>query len=251
MMTKKIKIIPGIILTVTLLIAGCGKSGDVTSSDPPSGAGPVEMTETTEKDTKTEELAAGNETEEPAHDAQPIVWLGDSLTQGSLGDENDNLSGAPYETLKKLVDVPVEGYGMYFHTTHDIFWVYTDSEHLNRKIDPNKTYIFWVGSNDWAGDNVPNTETSGVISEIDRFLNLEGSIENYIVIGTIARHELGPEMAKTINRSLEAKYKEHYLDILDVVGPDGYGPDRIHLTQEAYDAVAVAVYDKLISLGYI
>ncbi len=285
------------ILAISLMIAGCGKGGEKTASDPAPSAHPIEVTDATvnDNDTPEEEPSADaaitpaadevstdaapestvtdpadendtaadtvdnseedtNDTEEKKAsnpNAQPIVWLGDSLTQGSLGHDKDNLPGAPYETLKKLVDVPVEGYGMYFYPTHDIFWVYTDSDHFNQTIDPKKTYIFWVGSNDWAGDNIPNTETSGVIAEIDRFLNLEGTINNYIVIGTTARYELGPEMAKTINSSLAAKYKEHYLDILDVIGPNGYGPDKVHLTQEAYDAVAHAVYEKLISLGYI
>ena len=176
--------------------------------------------------------------------AQPIVWIGDSLTQGSLGGDGDNLPNAPYEKLKKKVSVPVEGYGLYGCNTHDIFWAFMDSGHYNQTIDPKKTYIFWVGSNDWVIDGTPNFDTSGVIAEIDRFLALEGTVNNYIVIGTTARYELG-DMYKTINASLANKYGIHYLDVIDVIGPNGYGPDKIHLTQKAYDAVANAVYKKL------
>ena len=201
-----------------------------------------------EDDADTSEETAEKESSNP--NAQPIVWLGDSLTQGSLGDNNDNLPGAPYETLKKLVNVPVEGYGLYGYNTNDIFWVYMDSGHYNQTIDPKKTYIFWVGSNDWVVEGEPNNITLPVIAQIDRFLTLEGQVNNYIVIGTTARYELG-DMYRSINRDLAAKYGSHYLDVIDVIGKDGYGPDRIHLTQGGYDAVARAVYEKLKSLGYI
>ena len=224
-----------------------------------------EMKEDTADATKTEDTTGDSnaaaegstadsdqekETETANPNAQPIVWLGDSLTQGSLGDNNDNLPGAPYETLKKLVNVPVEGYGLYGYNTHDIFWVYMDSTQYNQTIDPKKTYIFWVGSNDWVVEGVTNSDTAPVIAEIDRFLSLEGPVKNYIVIGTTARYELG-DMYKKINSDLSAKFGSHYLDVIDVIGKDGYGPDRIHLTQGGYDAVARAVYEKLKSLGYI
>ncbi len=205
----------------------------------------AEKTDAPEADTSDTEESSGAKA-----DAQPIVWLGDSLTQGSLGDDNDNLPNAPYEKLKKLTGVPVEGVGLYGYNTHDIFWVYTDSTQMNRTIDPKKTYIFWVGSNDWVKQEGVNTDTSGVIAETDRFLSLEGAVDNYIVIGTTARYELG-DMYKTINKSLADKYGKHYLDVIDVIGKDGYGPDKIHLTQKAYDAVAQAVYEKLKELGYI
>ena len=182
---------------------------------------------------------------------QPVVWLGDSLTQGSLGDDNDNLANAPFEKLKKMVDVPVEGYGLYGFNTGEIFWTYTDENHINQKRDANKTYVFWVGSNDWVKDGVPNTDTTEVISRIDDFLNRNGVvIKNYIVLGTTARYELG-DSYKVINAALAQHYGSHYLDVIDVIGPNGYVDDRIHLTQAAYDAVAKAVAGKLKSLGYI
>lgn len=180
----------------------------------------------------------------------PIVWLGDSLTQGSLGDNNDNLPNAPYEKLKAMAGVPVEGYGFYGYNTHDIFWVYRAESQLNQKRDPNKTYIFWVGSNDWVKDGVPNTETSGVINEIDKFISDGVQISNYIVIGTTARYELG-DSYKIINKALKDHYGTHYLDVADVIGPNGYIEDRIHLKQVSYDAVALAVYNKLIAMGYL
>ncbi len=182
--------------------------------------------------------------------ARPIVWIGDSLTQGSLGHDGDNLAGAPYEKLKTLVGVPVEGFGLYGYTAHDIFWAFTDPGHLNQTIDPTKTYILWVGSNDWASGGVANTDTAPVIAEIDRFLSLEGKVANYIVIGATARYELTGSYG-TINKALSDHYKKHFLDVSNVIGPNGYAPDMIHLNQAGYDAVAFAVYDKLRALGYI
>ena len=183
--------------------------------------------------------------------AHTVVWLGDSLTQGSLGDNNDNLANAPYEKLKKMVSVPVEGYGLYGYNTHDIFWLYINEDHLNQKRDPDKTYVFWVGSNDWVVEGVPNTDTASVISSIDDFLTRNDVvIKDYIIIGTTARYELG-DSYKVINAALSQHYGSHYLDVIDVIGPGGYGPDKIHLTQAAYDAVAKAVAAKLKSLGYI
>lgn len=179
-----------------------------------------------------------------------IVWLGDSLTQGSLGDDNDNLANAPYEKLKNMVNVPVEGYGLYGYNTHDIFWVYLDEDHFNQEVDPQKTYVFWVGSNDWVVDGIPNSETSGVINEIDSFLNRGGGISNYIVLGTTSRINLG-DLYIPINKELKSHYGQHYMDVIDIINKYGYTPDNTHLSQESYDAIAAAVYEKLKSLGYI
>lgn len=182
--------------------------------------------------------------------AQPIVWLGDSLTQGSLGGRDDNLPNAPYEKLKAMVNVPVEGYGMYAYNTHDIFWVYRDEEHFNQTIDPNKTYIFWVGSNDWCPEEGPNANTAPVIAEIDNFIAQNGGVKNYIVIGTTNRWRLG-DFYIPINQSLAAHYGNHYLDVIDIIKQNGLASDNTHLSQASYDAIAVAVYQKLVSLGYI
>ena len=179
-----------------------------------------------------------------------IVWLGESLTQGSLGDNNDNLPGAPYETLKKLVKVPVEGYGLYGTNTHDIFWAYRDEDHYNQKVDPDKTYIFWVGSCDWCPEEGPNANTAPVIAEIDNFIAQNGGVKNYIVIGTTSRHRLG-DLYIPINKDLAAHYGVHYMDCIDIINKYGYSPDRTHLSQATYDAVANAVYQKLKTLGYI
>lgn len=182
---------------------------------------------------------------------QPIVWLGDSLTQGSLGGENDNLANAPYERLKARVNVPVEGYGCYAYETSAILWMYVADQWFKQVRDPNKTYIFWVGCNDWANRGATDATTDEVIAEVDNFLTKDGIvIQNYIFIGTTARGEYR-DSCRQINKRLKDHYKEHYLDVVDVIGPNGYVADQIHLTQPAYDAVADAVYQKLIQLGYI
>ena len=198
-------------------------------------------------DNDPEEIDA--KADDPAASTTAIVWLGDSLTQGSLGHKNDNLANAPYEKLKEFTDVPVEGYGFYGYNTHDILWVYTDEDHLNQKIDPDKTYIFWVGSNDWVVEGVPNSDTGPVIGDVDRFIE-DGGIKNYIMMGTTSRHALG-DLYIPINSDLEKHYGEHYMDVMDMISRYGYCEDNTHLSQESYDAIAEAVYEKLKTLGYI
>lgn len=215
-----------------LLLAGCSASESMPEKN--ENTTQIEVIDNTAMDSKT----------------KAIVWLGDSLTQGSLGDDNDNLANAPYEKLKNMVNVPVEGYGLYGYNTHDIFWVYLDEDHFNQEVDPQKTYVFWVGSNDWVVDGIPNSETSGVINEIDSFLNRGGGISNYIVLGTTSRINLG-DLYIPINKELKSHYGQHYMDVIDIINKYGYTPDNTHLSQESYDAIAAAVYEKLKSLGYI
>ena len=226
-------------LVMSFMISGCN-TGSVAS------AGSADMVSNTINPSQEEpenEPATMNR-----HETKGIVWLGDSLTQGSLGDDNDNLENAPYERLKKMVSVPVEGYGFYGCVTHDIFWVYLDEDHYDQEVDPDKTYIFWVGSCDWAA-NTPNSDTAPVIAEIDNFI-AKGPLENYIVIGTTSRYTLG-DLYIPINKDLSAHYGEHYMDVIDIINKYGYSPDNTHLSQESYDAVATAVYEKLTALGYI
>lgn len=193
-----------------------------------------------------------------------IVWLGDSLTQGSLGDDNDNFANAPYIKLAALCDRRVEGYGFYGYNTHDIFWVYTDESQENQKKDPAKTYIFWVGSNDWVVNGVTNDNADPVIAEIDRFIS-SGGITKYLVLGTTARYELrsdyegfggtananmGKNMYESINDKLAQHYGNRYLDVNPAIPIEGgYGPDNIHLVQKSYDDVAELVNRKLTELG--
>ncbi len=216
-----------------------------------------EVTEETPQAEEPEEAAQPEEadkTEVPEEadetaSTKAIVWLGDSLTQGSLGHKNDNLANAPYEKLKEFTDVPVEGYGFYAYRTHDILWVYTDADHLDQEIDPDKTYVFWVGSNDWANDGDPNSDTAPVINDVDKFI-ADGNVKNYIVIGTTSRHILG-DLYIPINEDLKNHYGEHYLDPIDIINEHGFAEDNTHLSQGSYDAIAEAVYEKLKSLGYI
>ncbi len=190
-------------------------------------------------------------------DGQPIVWLGDSLTQGGLGHKNDNLKNAPYEKLKKIIgenslNVPVQGMGLWGKNTKEIFTEYT----RKNEIDPNRTYIFWVGSNDWVG-RTTNTDTEPVIQQIDDFLDQNGGVSQYIVIGTTSRKKLRKKYDDElcyydkINIDLKNTYGEHYLDVIGIINEHGYSPDDIHLTQASYDAIAEAVYDKLVELEYL
>lgn len=191
-------------------------------------------------------------------DPDTIVWLGDSLTQGSLGHENDNLANAPYVELAKLTGRVIEGYGYYGYKTHDIFWVYVDENHENQKKDPAKTYVFWVGSNDWVVDGKTNDDAQTVIDEIDSFVS-DGGITKFIVLGTTARYELrkdyksnnGVDLYQSINDQLKEHYGDKYLDVNSVISTDdGYGPDNIHLTQESYNEVASLVDNKIKEMGW-
>lgn len=188
-------------------------------------------------------------------DGQPIVWLGDSLTQGALGHKNDNLKNAPYEKLKRIIsenslNVPVQGMGLWGYNTREIFTTYK----RNNQIDPNKTYIFWVGSNDWVNDDGPNTNTGPVIEQINEFLSENGGVNQYIVIGTTARWKLKNENRYiTINTALKEEYDDNYMDVISIIEREGngYSSDKTHLTQASYDAIAEAVYDKLVELNYL
>ena len=238
-------------LSVCTVLAGCSASAPA-AADTDTASQIVVINEQAPEAELPEEEPSG----EPHPDEQPdkaatkaIVWLGDSLTQGSLGDNNDNLENAPYEKLREMVDVPVEGYGMYAYNTHDIFWVYIDEGHFNQKVDPDKTYIFWVGSCDWAPDDSVNSDTAPVIAEIDNFI-ARGPLTNYIVLGTTSRWRLG-DLYIPINKDLAAHYGSHYMDVIDIINKYGYSPDNTHLSQESYDAIAEAVYNKLKTLGYI
>ena len=218
---------------------------------------PDEPEEESAKTDEPEETAAADDndisekdTKETNVSGRTIVWLGDSLTQGSLGDDNDNLANAPYKKLQSLVSNKVEGYGLYGYKTHDIFWVYRDEGHYHQSIDPDKIYIFWVGSCDWCPDDGENTDTAPVIAEIDSFL-ASGPVKDYIVIGTTQRWRLGLERAKIINANLAAKYGSHYMDVIDIIAANGFSPDNTHLSQASYDAIAAAVCNKLKALGYI
>ena len=266
-MKKYVKIIT--IAAASLALSACALSVSPGSSPAPDAGASSEAVSESEPESSamSEEDASDIAETEPAADeavdegmpdtgrksrkkVQSIVWIGDSMTQGSLGHNNDNVANAPYVRLMALCGVPVEGVGLYGYNTHDIFWTYTDAGQLGRTVDKDKTYILWVGSNDWAQGGVGNTDTAKVIAEIDRFLNLEGPVKNYIVIGTTSRYELAG-LYPVINKALSDHYGVHYLDVINAIGPNGYGPDGIHLTQAAYDSVAGAVYTKLKALGYI
>ena len=210
-------------------------------------------------DNITEDANGSDDTKEPENEDEEdkgsnsmrtIVWLGDSLTQGSLGEDNDNLAHAPYVKLQSLVPNKVEGYGLYGYNTHDIFWVYKDADHYHQTVDPDKIYIFWVGSNDWCPIDSENTNTAPVIAEIDSFLQ-SGGVKDYIVMGTTQRWRLGLERAQIINADLSAHYGSHYMEVLDIIAKNGFSEDNTHLSQASYDAIAEAVYGKLKALGYI
>ncbi|MCR5788341.1 MAG: SGNH/GDSL hydrolase family protein [Lachnospiraceae bacterium] len=175
-----------------------------------------------------------------------IVWLGDSLTQGSLGAENDNLAGAPYERLAMLCDKnPVEGHGYYAYFTDDIFHTYLESAEK----DPDHIYVLWVGSNDFTYRDDGAYED--VMASIDAFLGED--LKKFVVLSTPPRYELREgDVFSKINQALAAHYGEHYVEFTDRIPvPEGFSGDQIHLSQESYDLVADAVYEKLKELKYI
>ena len=208
-----------------------------------------DASETPEQDSGTQEAEEAEETaptEAPA-DKDPsmpdIVWLGDSLTQGSLGPDNGNENNpqAPWRILAQMSGANVDGWGLFGYNTHDILWVFSENDGIR---DPAVTYIFWVGSNDFhdSPDNIGN-----VISEIDQFNNNAG-ITKYLVLGTTNRGDMEEGFHIPVNNAFAARYGDQYLDIMPYVE---FGPDKVHLTEDSYRKVAEAVYDKLKSLGYL
>ncbi len=192
--------------------------------------------------------------EEKPQKASGIVWIGDSLTQGSLGDMDDNLDNAPYVRLGRLCKDRgniVEGFGYYGFVTSDIFWRYTEFYENGEPKDPEKIYVLWVGSNDFALASDPVSALPEVMGQIDRFLGAD--LKKYIVLSHLPRAETKPgDIYKSINEGLKAGYGDHFLDITACASvPEGFNQDEVHLTQQSYDNVADAVFDKLIQMGYI
>ena len=205
------------------------------------------------------ELEAELSEEDHTEEEQPvqgcgIVWLGDSLTQGSLGDMDDNLSNAPYERLAKLCEDRgnvVEGFGYYAYVTSDIFWRYCEYYENGEPKDPEKVYVLWVGSNDFALASDPLSAVAEVEAQIDSFVG--DRLKKYIVLSHLPRTETIPgDTYKHINTALKEKYKSRFLDITSCAPfPEGFQGDGVHLTQQSYDKVAEAVYYKLMEMGYI
>lgn len=287
---NKVKMIKNIITRIaivsalSLCLVACGKKEDVAVTPQPQDemhdvdvrkeqtaqediqeATVVTVEDSVVEDIQEQEENTGEETEQSVEQGEPelseneknptIVWLGDSLTQGSLGDEYDNLIGAPCVILMNNYNLNVEGYGFYGNNTGAVLWRYTDETQENQVRDPAKVYIFWLGSNDWVIDGQPNTDAESVITRLDDFISY-GKIDKYIIMGTTARYELrvqesGKPMYEIINDKLENHYKNHYMDVIDIIGDDGYGPDEIHLKAKTYEDVAQMVYNKLIEMGYI
>lgn len=190
---------------------------------------------------ETEEVSKKEDTSD-VNLPNKLVWIGDSLSQGSLGDDNFNTDNpwAPYYALQKHVDIPVDGYGYYGYVSHDCLWKFGQDGGVK---DPNTLYIFWVGSNDFR-EGVKETDT--VIYEIDNFL-ANGNLTRYLVLGTTNREEIRDNGEYIeINNKLAEYYKDRFLDIMPYVE---FGPDMLHLTKESYTRVGDAVYEKLHSMG--
>ena len=245
------------VAAVSFILAGCRPGNDTTSGN--GSAAPADASASSPSVTGTDNTAEPKETQadkeqdsadgsandegdkpdqaEPERHVPDIVWIGDSLTQGSLGDDNhdQNNPQAPYRVLGDISGLDVSGVGFFGYKTHDIFWAYGEYNGIK---DPDIVYIYWVGSNDFyeSVDNIDN-----VIDEIDRF-NQNIGVKRYLVLGTTNRGDMDPAAYIPLNRRLSNTYGDRYLDIMPYVE---YGSDGIHLTEESYAAVAQAVYDKL------
>ena len=238
-----------------LALCGCASAKSNTEVNNESIMEEVPQEEIVVDDESIEDITEASQEEVSTENNPSIVWLGDSLTQGSLGDEYDNLPGAPCVLLMNKHGLDVDGYGFYGYDTGTVLWCYKDEERENQTVDPKKVYIFWLGSNDWVVAGEPNTDAESVITKLDDFIN-NGQLDKYIVMGTTARYELrveedGQFMYEIINDKLKNHYKEHYMDVIDIIGDDGYGPDQIHLKASTYEKVSEMVYNKLIDMGYV
>lgn len=226
-----------------------------TSSDMSEGSSDTEAAQSEEPTVGTEDQQEENEWDVPPENKDPqnqdktgtddpeIIWIGDSLTQGSLGDNNFNKDNpqAPWRILGEISGRNVAGVGFFGYKTSDIFWAYTEYNGIK---DPNATYVYWVGSNDFRAsvDSVPD-----VIQETDKFTGSVGT-NKYIFLGTTNRSDMDPNAYIGINKQLEEHYGDRYLDIMPYVE---YGADGVHLTEASYRKIAEAVYDKLKKMGYL
>lgn len=232
-----------------------GTSSSAENTDGPENKETAEDPETAEnagtaadsvaaEDAQTnEDTSTDNNTNTGDNAKFDVIWIGDSLTQGSLGDDNHNKNNpqAPWRVLGEISGKNVTGVGFYGYKTHDIFWAYGEYDGIK---DPNITYVYWVGSNDFhdSPDNIKY-----VIEETDRF-NLNAGITKYIMLGTTNRSDMDPNAYIGINKGLKDYYGDRYLDIMPYVE---FGPDGVHLTEASYRKIAGAVYDKLRSMGYL
>ncbi len=260
------KIVPNVEVSVdkneTEGDAALKKEGDKEETEAKGGADPAVSGGTENADPSSEPVASAEEPEAPAEEPEAgepepviVVWLGDSLTQGSLGDLDDNLANAPYERLKKLCadrNVTVEGHGYYGYFTRDIFSTYIGSCKDGKAKDPSKVFVIWVGSNDYSDPGEDRAEMiARVDREIDNFVGNE--INKYIVVSHPPRVEtVQDDYYKVVNEDLKNHYGDRFLDITSCAPfPEGLVGDGIHLNQQAYDKVADAVYNKLAAMGYI
>ena len=211
-------------------------SEDAILSNEPSDESSDEPSE--ESSDEPSEVISDESSAEPS-ELPPIIWLGDSLTQGSLGDDNGNVNNpqAPWRVIKANHGIDIAGYGYYAYTTHDIFWKYGED---GGKKDSSKIYIFWVGANDFV---LSDTAINDVIGEINRFVEA-GNITKYIVVGTTDRELLGHDKAVAINQTFKSTYGSKYIDILKYIE---FGPDGTHLTANSYAMIGEAVYQKVIN----
>ena len=194
---------------------------------------------TEETGTGTESEAGVDSGDDPKvpEDFFGVVWIGDSLTQGSLGDNNFNKNNpqAPWRVLGDISGWKVWGVGFYGYNTSDILWAYTEYDGLT---DPGYIYVFWVGSNDFR-ESPGNVDS--VIEQTDRFISVH-EIDKYLILGTTNRGDMDPDAYVGINSRLSNRYGDRYLDIMPCVE---YEYDGVHLTVDSYKKVAEAVYRKL------
>lgn len=215
------------------------ETGDTISDESESDS---EASETSDEQTDTSDKEENKESDdkedtESSKKLPRVIWLGDSLTQGSLGDDNGNVNNpqAPWRVVASKYGIDIIGYGYYGHNTHDLLWRYGED---GGKKNSENIYVFWAGSNDFV-----NSENgiNDVLYEINRFVEA-GNIDKYIVMGTTDREALGREKAVAINSMLKQAYGSKYLDILDYVE---FGPDQTHLTVNSYSRIADVVYNKI------
>lgn len=226
--------------------AGEASENDDTAKESDEDTNPVNDAEEPDIDSPadTEETSADTAEENSQNEELPdVIWLGDSLTQGSLGDNNfnENNPQAPWRVLGEISGKKVSGMGLFGYKTHDIYWAYGEYGGIK---NPDIIYVHWVGSNDFqaSADSIEQ-----VMEETDRF-NKNTGITKYIVLGTPNRKDMDPNTHTMVNERLAEHYGERYLDVMPYVD---FVPDGVHLTVDSYRKVAEAVYEKLKSLGYI
>ena len=167
-----------------------------------------------------------------------IACFGDSLTYGTTGStESDSY---PYHLNQKLPSNAIV-----YNIAAGGITVQKISEYVTTyNCHTNDINVIWGGTNNTPEIADHISQTNEIISKLQS--------DKYIIVG-LANKGYSSERDATF----ETEYGDKFLSIVDYFTNNGYTlsdyllSDSVHLNEDGKEIVAQAVYDKIISLGYI